>query len=107
MEDLNQASWVDKVLVTLLLLLRDWLMLLPLSSPSPSTHTQTATIRTVFEVRATTRCGGTGHDVGVWCGAYPIDGKTGGVVWYPMDNKMWGCGVGRTLWVVVFGTAPF
>lgn len=48
-EELDHASWVDKVLVTLLLLLRDWLMAIPLHllAQDPSFH---ATIRTVFEV---------------------------------------------------------
>ena len=46
-EEAERASWVDKVLVTLLHLLRDWLMALPLQALAE--HGQD-TIRTVFEV---------------------------------------------------------
>lgn len=47
--ELDHVTWVDKVLVTLLLLLRDWLMAVPLHclTRDPSSH---AAIRTVFEV---------------------------------------------------------
>lgn len=48
-EELERASWVDKVLVTLLLLLRDWLMAVPLSSLTQDASFHT-TIKTVFEV---------------------------------------------------------
>lgn len=49
-EELERASWVDKVLVTLLLLLRDWLMVLPLKSLTQDTTITQDTIRTIFEV---------------------------------------------------------
>ena len=49
-EELEQASWVDKVLVTLLLLLRDWVMAIPLHTLVQDPAAQGA-IRTVFEVR--------------------------------------------------------
>lgn len=51
-EELEQASWVDKVVVTLLLLLRDWLMVLPLASIAEESPQATQdAIRTVFEVK--------------------------------------------------------
>lgn len=61
-DELEHATWVDKVIVTLLLLLRDWLMVvLPLYStqdtPTLATGIQDSprilhdTIKTVFEVR--------------------------------------------------------
>ncbi len=64
-EELDHAAWVDKVVVTLLLLLRDWLMVvLPLYSTPPASQPTTAaadsvqdspkaihdTVKTVFEV---------------------------------------------------------
>jgi len=50
MEEVEQ-SWVDKVVVSLLLLLRDWLMVLPLLSLAETSHESTqTTVRTVFEV---------------------------------------------------------
>lgn len=50
-EELDHPSWVDKIVVTLLLLLRDWLMAVPLADIEKQfSHTLHDTIRTVFEV---------------------------------------------------------
>ena len=45
-----EVSWVGKVVVTLLLLLRDWLMILPLYSQDPLPPSASDTIKILFQV---------------------------------------------------------
>jgi len=49
-EELDQASWVDKVIVTLVLGLRDWLMVLPVQQMALEGSLSTAQLKSVFEV---------------------------------------------------------
>ena len=51
-----EVSWVGKVVVTLLLLLRDWLMVLPLYRQDSLPPTATDTIRILFQVGQPSFC---------------------------------------------------
>jgi len=55
-EAVVDGSWVERVLVSLVLCLRDWLVSLPIPAMMSQGGLDTATLQTVFEVSCVNTC---------------------------------------------------